>query len=117
MISFRELQDQGNFVETVGSRNVTEKSLMQLKYVTVCGGVDAPLLKSIEVFHLHRVVLESKGCFNDVSLMGFYSVLGGCKNTLGVWARTFGGKIKFHFLHCMIRVTKFQYSLIMLWMK
>ncbi len=52
VISFRELRDQGNFVETGVSRNVTEKSLVQLNYVTVCGGADAPLLKSIEVVHL-----------------------------------------------------------------
>ncbi len=52
MISFRELQDQGNFVETLGSRNVTEKSLVQLIYVTAFWGVDAPLLKSIEVVDL-----------------------------------------------------------------
>ncbi len=37
-------------MEAVGSRFVKEKSLVQLNFVIDCGGVHAPLLKSVSCF-------------------------------------------------------------------
>ncbi len=57
-ISFRELQDQANFVAAGWSRHVTEKSLVQLPYVSVSGGFNAPMLKTADV--VHNVMLKAE---------------------------------------------------------